>query len=131
MDLNKVNKLLENKDFFEKISEMKNAEDVMKTFKEKGVELSIEDIKELERMNHKAIEEMNEEGLENVSGGRGEAYHFREGINDALMPNMNESFGTVEPKTKTQKIFRKMGKVFAWTVLLPVMPITRLIDAEP
>lgn len=131
MDLQKISKLLENKDFYEKICKLNVAEDIQKLFKEYGLELSIEDIKELERMTkeaqRKAIE-MEETELENVSGGGAKIYQFGHGMFDTMLPQ-TASYNDIEPKTIGEKAAYYAGKATAWTVGLPITLMSQAVDS--
>lgn len=65
-------KLLENKDFVEKIIAMEDAQEVKKSFKENGVEISDSELDELGAIISEIVEILNkmpEDELNSVSGG--------------------------------------------------------------
>lgn len=67
----KASELLEKDDFAEKLKLVESPEDVQKLFADNGVELSLEDIKNIamESMKNADDGEIDEEDLDNVSGG--------------------------------------------------------------
>lgn len=72
---NDINKLLEDKDFVEKILVMKTPEEIQKAFSDKGVKISIEELEEIAKNvsqiinNPNAKEEIIDNEMESISGG--------------------------------------------------------------
>lgn len=69
---NEIVKLLENEDFVKKIIIMEDAEEVKKSFKENGVEVSDSELDEVGSVMNEIVEILNkmpEEELKSVSGG--------------------------------------------------------------
>lgn len=72
---NEIVKLLENEDFVKKIIIMEDAEEVKKSFKESGVEVSDSELDEVGSVMNEIVEILNkmpEEELKSVSGGNKE-----------------------------------------------------------
>ncbi len=73
--INDINKLLEDKDFVEKILVMKTPEEIQKAFSDKGVKISIEELEEIAKNvsqiinNPNAKEEIIDNEMESISGG--------------------------------------------------------------
>ncbi len=70
----KFNQLMEDKEFVVKMLSQKTEEDVQKLFLENNVEMTLDEVDELGATLDKAFEKLNndeldEESLENVSGG--------------------------------------------------------------
>lgn len=71
----KLIKLLENRDFVEKILNMKTDEEVKNEFKSNGVDLTDEEILEIKKAYGQIVEKLeklDDSTLEKLSGGRGE-----------------------------------------------------------
>lgn len=70
---NEIVKLLEDRDFVQKLMTREDVEDVKKLFKDKGVEVSDSDINELGEVMNEIVEtlgKMSEEELRAICGGR-------------------------------------------------------------
>ena len=73
---NTINKLLENKDFVEKILVMKTPQEIQKAFSDNGVEISVKELEEIAKNIYKLINNPNrkesviDSELENISGGK-------------------------------------------------------------
>lgn len=67
----KVNELLKDSSFIEELKTAENDEDVQKLFAAKGIDLSLDEIAQMVQESIAAHEkgELDEESLENVSGG--------------------------------------------------------------
>ena len=66
----KFDEAFADKAFVDKVFAMTEPEDVQKAFAEKGIELTLEDVKEIgRRLSESADGELNESALEDVAGG--------------------------------------------------------------
>lgn len=78
MDQEKLTTVLKDKDFAEKIVKLQTPEKVQTAFKEKGIEMSTDDVQLLGSVINKMVEkgstELSEEDIENVSGGSNFGY---------------------------------------------------------
>ena len=72
---NDINKVLEDKDFVEKILVIKTPEEIQKAFSDKGVKISIEELEEIAKNvsqiinNPNAKEKITDNEMESMSGG--------------------------------------------------------------
>ena len=68
-----LNKLMEDKEFVEKMLSQETPEDVQKLFHENGVEFTMDEVmalgRELDRLSNAGNGELDEQALEDVSGG--------------------------------------------------------------
>ena len=65
-----VEKVLEDKEFVEKVLSLEEPEDVQKAFEEKGINLSLDDVNALgNALKADEGDELNESSLEDVAGG--------------------------------------------------------------
>lgn len=81
---NKFIDVLKDEDFANEILEMQTTEEVQKAFKEKGIDITIDDIKIIEEIINKMVEKnstiLSEEDLENIGGGK----TLSEGLKDII-----------------------------------------------
>ena len=70
MDKEKLTEIFSNKEFVKSFFEPKNEEEVQKVLKEKGIDLSLQEIQKMrEMLIQKKNGELSDEELEAVSGG--------------------------------------------------------------
>ena len=73
MDQEKIIDVLKNKTFAKKISKFQTPEEIQSAFKEKGIEISLEEVQLLGSVINKMIEkrttELSKEDLEDITGG--------------------------------------------------------------
>ena len=73
MEKEKIAKALEDLDFLNDLLDMQTSEEVQKVFKEKGMEISLEDVNAIADIINKIIEKdfakLNAEDLDKISGG--------------------------------------------------------------
>lgn len=73
MQKNEITETMRNEDFVNSILDMQTAEEVKEAFKEKGVDISLEEIKTIESIINKMVEknstELSDEDLSEISGG--------------------------------------------------------------
>lgn len=88
----RINELLADKEFFKKITSMKTIEEVIGAFKEEGIEISVEEVQEIESMINEVVAKLNGEALENVSGGK-----------KVLRPGAEKFLNFIGPGSKTMQ----------------------------
>ncbi len=110
----RINELLADKDFFKKITSMKTPEEVVGAFKEEGIEISTEEVQEIGAMINEVVGKLNEDYLENVSGGGNKMKQFGQGFGSGFF-GPAWAYGHAgtnaytKPQTKGQKAARYAG----------------------
>lgn len=84
MDQEKLTDVLKDKAFAEKIVKLQTSEEVQAAFKEKGIEISAEEVQLLGSVINKMVEkgstELSEEDFESISGGSSSRQLFMTGL---------------------------------------------------
>ena len=136
----KLTKLLENRDFVEKILNMKTDEEVKNEFKSNGVDLTDEEILEIKKAYSQMaekLEKLDDNTLEKLSGGWGGKSKKEEAI-DAIWEFISKNvstigkgilgfFGCVEArKAESEAVARKNQVISNSVIMLDVVALSTL-----
>jgi predicted ribosomally synthesized peptide with nif11-like leader len=90
MEQKKLAEVLKNKEFVEKIVKLQTPEEVQAAFKEKGTDISVEEVQTLGSIINKMVEkhstELSKEDLEEVAGGGNKWNNFKAGAIEGEAP---------------------------------------------
>lgn len=96
MNQEKLKELIQNEEFVKQLASLNNKEEIREAFKARGLELSMEELGELESAGKKALEDGE---LENVSGGKFSAEQaYETSFKATTMTSMGFAAGIILPK---------------------------------
>ncbi len=124
MDQEKLKSAFGDKAFAEKIVKLQTPEEVQAAFKEKGIEISVEEVQLLGSIINKMVEKKNtdlsEEDLEGIAGGEGKWDSFKVGVKSQGYLLKAAAEGLISPPKSSSPEEQSITRASAAGILAPL-----------